>query len=129
MERQIKFRFWDKKNKSMSSNYNIYDLAYEGFPGPFVDENGDDNNDYEVDVMQFTGLLDKNGKEIYEGDILKCKYMNGYDSFGYDEVIVEYRNGGFFPFTSQKATQFRVVNVYVEFEILGNIYENKNLIK
>ena len=86
----------------------------------------------DIEVMQFTGLLDKNGKEIYEGDS-DGKSIVKFDSF--DEEDVEYdgimgeisgwyieniNTGNCLPLTPKRAFNF---------EIIGNIYENPELLK
>lgn len=75
-------------------------------------------------VMQFTGLLDKNGKEIYEGDILKYKFSV---LSGIDEVI--FTDGAFILKNDYIAeTGLRTVkNVSDYCEVIGNIYENPEL--
>lgn len=62
-------------------------------------------------LMQFTGLLDKNGKEIYEGDILKGKF-NGVVEW--TESCARYNNGW--------------SDFWDESEVIGNIYENSELL-
>lgn len=72
--------------------------------------------------MQFTGLLDKNGKEIWEGDVLSdgesrmaVKFENG--AFIFDDDMYEDRNGD------------NVASWNSHFEVIGNIYSNPELIK
>ena len=61
MNRQIKFRVWDKReNKGMYTQNMLYDAQLHHFWQDFVDYPG-------YELMQYTGLTDKNGKEIYEG--------------------------------------------------------------
>lgn len=72
------------------------------------------DNDYVV--MQFTGLLDKNGKEIYEGDILQIRQNQQWFS-GKEIYEVSYKDGYFENFTG-----------YKDSEIIGNIYESPELL-
>ena len=63
------------------------------------------------DLMQFTGLKDKNGKEIYEGDIVRQDYDNAL-------CEVKFISGCFSPFKHDG-----------QFVVIGNIYENPELLK
>lgn len=135
MNRDIKFRLWSKIGKKFIEtdnpdldfviNNNGYLYSIENFYGeiyilPQMD----------IEVLQFTGLQDRNGKEIYEGDILKynfpydgrlkhvssVKFLETEASFGikdrYENEIPLYRIA---------------TNNY--FEVIGNIYENEELLK
>lgn len=126
--REIKFRVWDKKFNMMLGFKSVYINFDEGkievttdtlrYEEVYTDEIED------FVLMQYTNLKDKNGKEIYEGDILKVKLDDGEAN-----LYVKYTNG-----------EYRVVNegkwedslyAYMYFgdvEIVGNIYENEDLI-
>lgn len=123
--REFKFRAWDTEKQEMATvnfiGLNDYEVGMEDeecrrwratYP-------------YVCRLMQYTNLKDKNGKEIYEGDILKVKLDGGEAN-----LYVKYTNG-----------EYRVVNegkwedslyAYMYFgdvEIVGNIYENKDLLR
>ena len=116
MSREIKFRAWDKKFKEM-----IFDIQTpNGPPQPYFFGYYLDNKGF--DIMQFTGLKDKNGKEIYEGDIIEFdeKEWGGNDniffvSWNNDEGEWDWGGG----VTSDM--EWRT--------IIGNIYQNPELIK
>ena len=75
MNREVKFRIWDIENKEMLE---VQELDFEPtFYGGRIAIRPDQYNDYfdteDMILMQYTGLHDKNGKEIYEGDIIRIK--------------------------------------------------------
>ncbi len=84
----------------------------------------DERNGEDVILMQSTGLKDKNGKEIFEGDILGTKdgLLNG---------IIEYREDlGMFVNSLIRYNNFeRLCNVASDREVIGNIYENPELLE
>lgn len=100
MNRIIKFRVWDVENKLFINNL--------GMQRNNVVSNG---NGKKMAIMQYTGFCDKDGKEIYEGDILKGGVYLAY------EVKWDGYEGGWN--ISQNANMFQVV---------GNIFENPELV-
>lgn len=126
---EIKFRAWDKHSESMYDDLN--NLAVH-FSGRIVCQTGLNKlPQHQYILMQFTGLLDKNGKEIYEGDILQIP--DDYDTFGMNAGNIQeiyFKAGGFRfkPIHNPKARGCWLEDDG-EFEIMGNIYQNPELLK
>ena len=139
MSREIKFRvfvynkmFYQDKYNAYSDNLASIDICkntititeFYNYEDVYRFE------DEEVKLMQYTGLKDKNGKEIYEGDIIKykfpydtrlkhispVKFLETEASFG-----IKDRYGNKIPLYTISANNY--------FEVIGNIYENKNLLE
>ena len=128
--REIKFRAWCKKNKRMFLPVAGCDLLVRIDGKLFTDidivENVGlyDTNMDEFIIMQYTGLKDKNGKMIYESDIVKVKLDIVGDKKYLCEVI--WNDGGFDFLGINKACKVCASKYYSEdCEIIGNIYENK----
>ena len=118
MTRPIKFRAWDKEIKkivgiqgicwknenSEIEDFNIgglgYGVNYHESPENFI-------------LMQYTGLKDKNGKEIYEGDIM-------FEPFTKSKTVIEWKD------YINSMAGFQNLSTW---EVIGNIYENKDLLK
>lgn len=82
--REIKFRCWDKENKEMLEVQELdYADSYDGQPMVRTTMYNDYFDTEDMILMQYVGIKDKNGKKIYEGDILQ-------DSDCVYEVIFEY---------------------------------------
>ena len=111
MNREIKFRAWDKENKKMWQ-FGLFDLDDH-----YVYGEGECMPD-DVEIMQYTGLKDKNGKEIYEGDVLSGKTLVGFE----DGMFVPHYNMG----REERLEDIEGWNKTRE--IIGNIYENPELL-
>lgn len=148
MKRQIKVRAWDGKKMIYRT---LFDRNW--YATPENDENGchclrtampSDRN--LLETMEFTGLKDKNGKEIYEGDIVENKHseQGKQDEFYLQRNCVSFHNGGFgFEswYTDEKGNlKEKLIHhpahhvtrdlYYIEFdiEIKGNLHENPELL-
>ena len=126
MSRQLKFRVYDTLDKR-------YIKCDEGYQGHYVlSLKGEFHNllngsgGKECIVQQYTGLVDKNGVEVYEGDVLKCKGFDGwFDTVGfYYNVTVKYN-------TVESGDSHIAGFAYIPMdrEVIGNIFENPELLK
>ncbi len=105
MNRETKFRFWHEGKMYYFEwgeicNCELGNVSLEG------------------ERMQFTGLTDKNGKEIYEYDIVEYSLTSSSENKIKNEVV--YEGGAFYPICEMPESEFLV---------LGNIHENPKLIE
>ena len=134
--REIKFRAWNKDKKTMMiPNGELNINGNEGYGSLeqyiFAKDKKDDcyyNVDGEVILMQFTGLLDKNKKEIYEGDIIKFKNAVMTDKWHYGQVSYEPFSFRLSPNTYNNKHDFGAVLAETGWEIVGNCFEDPELL-
>jgi uncharacterized phage protein (TIGR01671 family) len=152
MNRELKFRAWHKGFKKMTPEFDLG--ATKLF---YLKSNGltSSINDNVVELMQFTGLKDKNEKEIYEGDIVKYRYKvtDIGDEHSTGETIgIDYLIGVVYFSSIYNAWGFNNINKDLkyldpdwltggakhhcflgfrpkDYEVIGNIYENEYLLK
>lgn len=120
--REIKFRAWDKSDKKLkySDDYSGLGLFFE--LKEYREEYG-----VKYELMQFTGLKDKNSKEIYEGDIVRVE-VPFEDCSDFYTVSVKYKlEKAEFVFQHPIGTQFKMQPE--KLEVIGNIYENPELLE
>ena len=136
--RDIKFRAWDKVNnkwltadeiheikgaitgysmRKSPANYILFDHGYD-FDGERL------KIEYAIDWCQYTGLKDRKGVEIYEGDVVRYDDYQGIAEVGFNRIEfveeVELWGGAFYPVCNQPSYTF---------EVIGNTYENPELVK
>jgi uncharacterized phage protein (TIGR01671 family) len=125
--REIKFRAWDVARQEWLLGYEYPSLGgfsmfgevmmmgeYAALLSGYFPENLDD-----IALMQYTGLKDSKGVEIYEGDIVEYLYRDGYIK---KYIEVKWRN-------MRQYTGFNITNTRrAELKVIGNIYENPELL-
>lgn len=126
--REIKFRAWDKRREEMIPWVTAVDLWHRTVTGFLGDGTGlaDEFGMEDLELMQYTGLKDKNGKEIYELDVISVDWGiadaylkdNKYDK----PFVVEWRYYAYPPFDRYLPTPDCI-------EVIGNIWENPESIK
>lgn len=129
--KEIKFRAWDKKENKMFfvRTLNILNPVHKSSQKYSVCENAYTcKNDFEL--MQFTGIKDKNGKEIYEGDIVYHKPDTTWEGVRLSSMAIVIWN------EEDAQFQYEHINHKISFPIIGesienkgNIYENPEMVK
>ena len=131
MEREIKFRAWDEANKKMTKSMLLEDLILKASlqnPDAF-------QWDSEIPMMQYTGLKDKNGQEIWEGDII-CWWSSIeiiedriVDKRDYHIDTVQFLNGAFCIDDDDDIFLGKWINDKgTDGEVIGNIHQNPELL-
>lgn len=138
MNREIKFRAWDEKLKLMYATDSVSlcidgEICYLDTDGEWVADMAN-----RITLMQYTGLKDKNGKEIYEGDIVKHQFIEGDAVLAEEINVVIYEAVGAFAFAPTLKHRGLTVRDFwhryksatgAVLEVIGNIYENPELLE
>jgi uncharacterized phage protein (TIGR01671 family) len=115
--RQLKFRAWDSYAEQMYFGglellltMGVLNIKHRSWQTQQKDS---------VRLLQYTGLKDKNGKEIYEGDVVKTSYKTAYGKLDVVERVI-FGGAAFYPVSTRPGDTW---------EVIGNIYENPELLK
>ena len=122
--REIKFRAWDKENKKMVYKNPWLWIDYAGLVSELKE------NKYVArfgifDIMQYTGLDDKKGKEIYEGDIVEYKMPSPLYQ---NETFITEKSTVIFSDINCRFQTDKGANLTPGHIVIGNIYENPELL-
>jgi uncharacterized phage protein (TIGR01671 family) len=135
--RPLKFRIWVEGKMIYfddltleSFNKEVYKLTFNQSNEGYIHDDHLDTSYAKFDTMQYTGLKDKNGKEIYESDIVKdefneiyeIKYLVDFASFGMEEI----GNRTYLNFLGRIFTEDKD---YYQWEVIGNIHESPDLLE
>ena len=139
--RQIKFRAWSKKDKCWCGAFSIHQSGlFSDMISAFIEEPQhiaiadahwqELNDDSDITIQQFTGLFDKNGVEIYEGDVVSGKFPYGTIGVvswiesrgGFMVRMIDGLNGG----AAYDKEGYKLNSV--KLEVIGNIYQNPELL-
>lgn len=141
--RDIKFRAWDNENEYMiTSLQGVYTALRNRMNITKQDDGYYNNGDLlkpnkgKYTLMQYTGLHDKNGKEIYEGDIVRqVSYKYSNDEYGhkgfYENISKVLYKGRAFQYEWIRTNGIEMPKDFKEsfIEVIGNIYDNPGLLE
>ena len=129
--REIKFRAWNKEENIMCYENEDFDADY--WDGHYASLLEVINNSLKADryiFMQYTGLKDKNGKEVYLGDILEYTFTDYKGKKLWKErYIIKENISGWEMRNITKPRGHRSLSLVKNYKIIGNIYENPKLLE
>lgn len=126
-----KFRAWDVHEKKMFTNDQLIIWNGNVYANDNPELNVNNLKGWSIDekyLMQSTGLKDKNGKEIYEDDIVRITLTDGFRYVVGEDGAVKYKLGAFYILNG--LDEYLISDFHIDdIEVVGNIYENPELLK
>lgn len=119
------FRAWTEEGKTMY--YGVYPFKDDTLLLSYDEIAFDEVPASDFILMQSTGLKDKNGKEIYEGDIVRFALTDGFNYVTNEDGVVTYKLGAFYVVDGLAEYLISDINTNVV-EVIGNIYQNPELL-
>ncbi|MCO4564837.1 hypothetical protein Si081_01092 [Streptococcus infantarius subsp. infantarius] len=120
-----KFRAWTEEGKVMY--YDVYPFEDDTLLLSYDEIAFDEVPASDFILMQSTGLKDKNGNEIFEGDIVRFTLEDGFSYVIDEKGVITYKLGAFYVING--LTEYLISDINInEIEVVGNIYENPELL-
>ena len=119
------FRAWTEEGKAMY--YGVYPFRDDALLLSYDEIAFDEVPASDFIVMQSTGLKDKSGKEIFEGDIVRFTLTDGFNYVTNEDGVVTYKLGAFYVVNGLAEYLISDINTS-KVEVIGNIYQNPELL-
>lgn len=129
MNREIKFRAWDTVMNEMFYNSELSngDLLVIHMDGRLELSDDDTYKVSDFEIMQYTGIIDKHNKQVYEGDIIRV--LDPDKKHQIQQVV--FQDGAFCGYSPKKTTRWTLLDILIRahgVEVIGNVHENKELL-
>ncbi|MGM0174111.1 YopX family protein [Enterococcus sp. DIV0800] len=127
---KAKFRSWVENVRHPEFSFMQYEPEFNGEINKIFEKNGEIQHGVKVNYMQSTGLKDKNGVEIFEGDVLlyTSKSINYGDTFWHSYVQVYRMKSGAYRIKGEHIYDTELMGVRKNLEVVGNIYQSEELL-
>ena len=122
--REIKFRAWDKESKEMLSDVSLWNDDFTSYLNEHVEYLQD-----KCELMQYTGLKDKNSVKIYEGDIVDFGVTTNIKEVVFEGESASFRVYEYLYEQGSSLAEKWFLDDCSDIEVIGNIYKNPELLE